>query len=200
MPGFKTTLITCQQCGRRIMVRAADAERGSIVCSHVGCGALNVLSTAFHYDEVIVQGLPSFGQLTYLGDAGATYPLRFGSNVIGTADANPVRVDRFVHNGRCFISRRHCTLTITFDKWKGQLRYHLQDGAFDPASQAYQPSLNGTFVDGTPLLKTEIIDVGDQSIITLGGLDRFRLTHFSIPATMLETYKVSLDYNPDRTE
>lgn len=200
MSGFKTTLITCQQCGRRIMVRAADAERGSIVCSHVGCGAVNVLQGAFQYDEAIVQGLPSFGQLTYLGDSGATYPLRFGSNGIGTSDANAVRVERFVHNGRCFISRRHCTLTVTFDKWKGQLRYHLQDGAPEPGSPVNQPSLNGTLVDGVPMLKAEIIDVNDQSIITLGGLDRFRLTHFSIPSTMLETYKVALDYNPDRTE
>ncbi|GAB3769815.1 hypothetical protein GCM10028818_06590 [Spirosoma horti] len=200
MAGFKTTLISCQQCGRRIMVRAADAERGSIICSHVGCGAMNVLPTAFHYDEAIVQGLPSFGQLTHLGESGATYLLRFGSNVIGTSEVNTIRVDRFVHNGRCFISRRHCTLTITFDKWAGQLRYHLQDGAPEPGSPSYQPSLNGTRVDGTPLLKTEIVDVNDQSIITLGGLDRFRLTHFSIPSAMLETYKVSLDYNPDRTE
>ena len=182
------------------MVRAADAERGSIVCSHVGCGAVNVLQTAFHYDEAIVQGLPSFGQLAYLGDSGATYPLQFGSHVIGTSESNTIRVNRFVHGGRCFISRRHCTLTITFDKWAGQLRYQLQDGAIDASSQLRQYSLNGTMVDGTPLLKTEIVDVGDQSIITLGSLDRFRLTHFSIPSTMLETYKVSLDYNPDRTE
>ncbi|AKD58569.1 hypothetical protein SD10_15840 [Spirosoma radiotolerans] len=182
------------------MVRAADAERGSIVCSHVGCGAVNVVQTAFQYDEAIVQGLPSFGQLAYLGDSGATYPLEFGRNVIGTSDTSTIQVNRFVHNGRCFISRRHCTLTITFDKWTGQLRYHLQDGAVDPGSQSSQPSLNGTMVDGMLLLKTEIIDVNDQSIVTLGGLDRFRLTHYSIPATMLETYKVSLDYNPDRTE
>lgn len=200
MSGFKTTLIVCQHCGRRIMVRAADVECGSIICSHVGCGAVNVLQTAFHYDEAIVQGLPSFGQITYVSNPATTYLLQFGSNVIGTSESCTIQVNRFVHNGRCFISRRHCTLTITFDKWTGQLRYHLQDGAIDATSQLRQYSLNGTMLNGTPLLKTEIIDVGDQGTVTLGGLDGFRLTHFTIPYSMLETYKIGLDYNLDRTE
>ena len=200
MSGFKLTLITCQQCGRRIMVRATDAERGSITCSHVGCGAVNVLEKAFHYDENIVRGLPGFGQLTSLDNPQKAYPLRFGSNVVGTSDACMVRVERIVHNGRCFISRRHCTLTITFDKWTGQLRYQLQDGAVDPITQAWQYSLNGTLLQGAALQKTEIIDVSDGGIITLGGADRFRLTHFSIPPAMLDTYKVELDFNPDRTQ
>jgi hypothetical protein len=200
MSGFKTTLITCQQCGRRIMVRAADAERGSITCSHVGCGAVNVLQKAFQYNENIVHGLPGFGQLTYLDKPEKIYLLRFGSNVVGTADSCSVQLERFVHNGRCFISRRHCTLTVTFDKWTGQLRYQLQDGAIDPTTETWQYSLNGTLVDDTLLQKTEIIDVGDENIITLGGADRFRLTHFSIPRPMLDTYKVELDFNPDRTQ
>lgn len=200
MSGFKTTLISCQQCGRRIMVRAVDAERGSITCSHVGCGAVNVLQKAFHYDENIVHGLPGFGQLTYLDTPEKTYPLRFGSNVVGTADSCSVQLERFVHNGRCFISRRHCTLTVTFDKWTGQLRYQLQDGAVDPVIQAMQYSLNGTLLNNAPLQKTERIDVGDGEVITLGGADRFRLTHFLIPTAMLDTYKVELDFNPDRTQ
>ncbi|QMW00209.1 FHA domain-containing protein [Spirosoma foliorum] len=200
MSGFKTTLINCQQCGRRIMVRAVDTERGSIVCSHVGCGAVNVLQKPFHYDESIVLGLPSFGQLTYLGTPETTYRLQFGSNVIGTSDACTVQVARFVHNGRCFISRRHCTLTVVFDKWTGQLRYQLQDGAVDATTQLNQSSLNGTQLNGVPLLKTELIDVSDEGIITLGGVDRFRLAHYTIPSTMLDTYKIELDFNPDRTQ
>ena len=200
MSGFKTTLITCRQCGRRIMVRAADAERGSITCSHVGCETVNSLQMAFHYDENIVRGLPGFGQLTYVDNPETSYPLQFGSNVIGTADSCSVPVNRFVHNGRCFISRRHCTLIVAFDKWTGQLRYHLQDGAVDGQTQLVQSSLNGTQLNSIPLQKGDVIDVSDGEVITLGGIDRFRLSHFAIPSTMLETYKIELDFNPDRTQ
>lgn len=205
MGNFRTTLITCQQCGRRIMVRAADAERGSIICSHIGCGAANTLQTAFQYDEAIVNGLPDFGRLTYLGTPETGYPLRFGANIIGTGDSCTVRVSRFEHGGRCFISRWHCTLTVTFDKWTGRLRYCVQDGGIEPDSQSTQsgpmrPSLNGTLLNGTPLLKTEIIDVGDGDVITLGGADRFCLTHATISPAMLDTYKVDLAFNPDRTQ
>ncbi|SOD79474.1 FHA domain-containing protein [Spirosoma fluviale] len=200
MSGFKTTLIDCQACGRRIMVRAADAERGSIACSHLGCGAVNILSAAFQYDENIVHGLPAFGKLTYLGDSQLIYPLQFGRNTLGTSDACTVQLNRFMHNGRCYISRRHCTLTVTFDKWTGQLRYHLQDGAVDNQAQTHQYSLNGTRLNATPLQKTEIVDVENGGIFTLGGVDSFRLSHYVIPSAMLDTYKVELDFNPDRTQ
>lgn len=200
MSNFKTTLITCQQCGRRIMVRAADAERGTITCSHIGCGAVNNLQTAFQYDEAIVNGLPDFGQLIYLGKPEIVYPLRFGSNIIGTGDDSTIRVNRFEHGGRCFISRQHCTLTVTFDKWTGRLRYCVQDGAIELDTRSMRFSLNGTLLNGTPLLKTEIIDVGDGEVITLGGADRFRLTHAIINPAMLDTYKVDLAFNPDRTQ
>ncbi|GAB2517725.1 FHA domain-containing protein [Spirosoma aerophilum] len=200
MGEFKTTLIVCQHCGRKIMVRAADAERGFIQCTHTGCRVINTLRKPFHYDEHIVQGLPSFGQLTHINEPETTYPLQLGHNIIGTADTCTVQVPRFMHNGRCFISRKHCTLTITFDKWTGQLRYQLHDGAAEVDSKTIKYSLNGTQLAKTLLLKTEIVDVADQEIITLGGLDRFRLTHYSIPSVTLETYKIELDYNPDRTE
>lgn len=200
MGNFRTTLITCQQCGRRIMVRAADAERGSITCSHIGCGAVNVLQTAFHYDEAIVNGLPDFGHLIYVEKPETKYELQFGPNVIGTGDACTIRVNRFEHGGRCYISRQHCTLTITFDKWTGRLRYCLQDGAVDPDSRSMRFSLNGTLLNGIPLLKAENVDVGDGEIITLGGTDRFRLTHAIINPAMLDTYKVDLAFNPDRTQ
>ncbi|GAB3948229.1 hypothetical protein GCM10028805_22100 [Spirosoma harenae] len=200
MGGFKTTLITCQQCGRRIMVRTADFEKGSITCSHIGCGAVNRLQAAFQYDEAIVQGLPDFGLLTYEGSPTISYPLQFGSNVIGTSGSCTVQVGRFMHNNRCYISRRHCTLTVTFDKWTGQLRYQLQDGAVDMPTQIFQHSLNGTSLNGILLQKTELVDVEDRGVIKLGGVDQFRLTHYSIPPAMLETYKIELDFNPDRTQ
>ncbi|MGA0559282.1 FHA domain-containing protein [Larkinella sp. VNQ87] len=198
--GFKLTLITCQQCGRRIMVRASDAERGSIRCTHIGCGAVNGLSAGFHYSDALVQGLPAFGQLTYLENPAMAYPLRFGPNVIGTAGTCTVPVERFTHEGRCFISRRHCTLTVTFDKWTGRLRYQLQDGVQNAGQLNRQHSLNGTFLNGVPLKKMEIIDVENDGIITLGGVDRFRLTHYVIPPAMLDTYRVAVAFNPDRTE
>ena len=200
MSTFRTTLISCQRCGRRIMVRAADAERGSITCSHVGCGVVNSLQTAFQYDEAIVNGLPDFGQLTYLGKPETMYPLRFGPNVMGIGDTCTVRVNRFEHGGRCYISRWHCTLTVTFDKWTGRLRYCVQDGAIDPDSHSIRFSLNGTLLNSTPLLKTEIIDVGDGDIIMLGGADRFQLTHATINPATLDTYKVDLVFDPDRTQ
>ena len=196
----KTSLIDCQQCGRRIMVRPADAERGSIVCSHTGCGAQNVLPTAFQYDNAIVQGLPGFGELRYLPNPAVVYPLRAGPNVIGTGDTAQVRVERYLHDGRCYISRRHCTITVTFDQWSGRLRYQVQDGAVDPATQTSQPSLNGTRLNGSTLRPTEQIDVTDNDVITLGSIDQFRLTEYPINPAMLATYRIELDYNPDRTQ
>ena len=181
------------------MVRATDAERGSIICSHVGCGGVNLLQTGCEYDEALVQGLPEFGRLTYVGQPTVYYSLQYGVNVIGTADSCTVQVERINHNGRCFISRRHCTLTVTFDTWSGQLRYQLEDGATD-AYSVRQYSLNGTLLDGKPMQKTEIIDMNDGSTLTLGGADQFRLTHYNLPPAMLDTYKVELAFNPDRTQ
>ncbi|WP_338874424.1 FHA domain-containing protein [Spirosoma sp. SC4-14] len=200
MSGFRTTLINCQQCNRRIMVRASDAQRGSIVCSHVGCGAVNILQTASYYDENLVRGLPGFGQLTYASSPDITYPLQFGKNIIGTSETCTIRVERFLHEGRCFISRRHCTLTVTFDKWTGKLRYQIQDGTTDPSTHEIHTSLNGTLLNEMPLRKTEIIDVDDGGIITLGGADRFILRHFALNPDMLATYRVDLAFNPDRTQ
>lgn len=200
MSTVKTSLITCQQCGRRIMVRPADVQRGSIVCSHTGCGATNLLATVFQYDQAIVQGLPGFGELRHPATPDLAYPLRFGANVIGTGDTAQVRVERYLHDGRCYISRRHCTLTVTFDNWSGRLRYQLQDGAADPTTQASMPSLNGTQVNGSALRSSEQIDVTGDDILTLGGLDAFQLVPYTINPAMLATYRVELDYNPDRTQ
>jgi|GEM_PF-968739 len=200
MSGFRTTLINCQQCNRKIMVRAADIQRGSIVCSHVGCGAINMLETASYYDESIVEGLPGFGQLTYANSPKQPYLLQFGKNTIGTSETCTIPVERSLHEGRCFISRRHCTLTVTFDKWAGKLRYQLQDGTIDPITQEVQASLNGTLLNGILLQKTEIIDVEDGGVITLGGIDRFVLTHFALNPDMLATYRVDLAFNPDSTQ
>ena len=205
MTTAKTTLMNCGQCGRRIMVRPADAERGEIVCSHVGCGAVNSLQTSYQYDQSLALSLPAHGTLTYLSGSdparpAVVFPLQFGDNVIGTDTACQVRLDRYLHEGRCYISRRHCTLTVSFDKWLGTLRYQLQDGSHDPATNTLKTSLNGTLVDGIALRKTEQIDVADGRIITLGGLDQFRLTHQLIDPVMRETYRIDVPHTLDQTQ
>ncbi|WP_232541062.1 FHA domain-containing protein [Spirosoma endbachense] len=158
------------------------------------------MQAGFYYDETIVQGLPGFGHLTYLDKPEKTYLLQFGSNILGTSDSCTIQIDRFMHNDRCFISRRHCTITVTFDKWIGQLRYQLQDGFIDSSTQQQQSSLNGTLLNGVLLQKNELIDVSIDGIISLGGADRFQLTHYCINPEMLNTYKIELAFNPDRTQ
>ena len=201
MAAFKTTLMNCQSCGRKIMVRAADAEKGQITCSHPGCGAVNVLQSAFYYDQSLAEGLPAFGQLVYLsGSTSVVLPLRLGENLIGIDDACQVRVERYLHDGRCYISRRHATLTVTFDKWRGNLRYQLQDGFVNLGDKALKNSLNGTFLNGTHLRPTEQIDVADADVITLGGIDQFRLMHQPIDPIMRDTYKVDTRLALDQTQ
>lgn len=197
---FKNTLIQCQQCRRKILVKPADSERGHILCTHTGCGAVNSLSASFYYDEAIVMGLPDCGQLTYLNNASVWFALRFGVNIIGVGSDSTIQLPRFLHNNQCYISRQHCTLTVLFDKWTGQLRYQLQDGVVLPNTGTYQPSKNGTAVNQTKLRFTELIDVPDGGLITLGGIDTFRLSHYRFPAALLDTYRVHLQFDPDQTE
>jgi FHA domain len=201
MGAFKTTLQNCQQCGRKIMVRPADVERGSITCTHLGCGAMNVFHKAFQYDSSLATGLPAHGQLTYLNSAvPVMLPIQLGINVIGTDSACQIQVSRYQHEGRCYISRRHCTLTVTLDKWLGTLRYQLQDGAVDPVEKTLKPSLNGTMLNGVLLLKGEQIDVDNGGLITLGGIDQFRLSHQLIDPVMRDTYRVDIHLSADQTQ
>lgn len=187
------------------MVKPADQAKGEIVCSHTGCGQVNKLAASFYYDDAIVKGLPDFGRLVYTGNPAVSYAIRYGANSLGTSETCTVRVERYVHNNRCFISRRHSTLTVMFDKWSGQLRYQLQDGTVDPGASTpgvatLKPSLNGTFLEQIRLLPTDAIDVPDGGLITLGGIDTFRLEHARISADMLATYKISVAFDPDQTQ
>lgn len=184
------------------MVRAADTECGHITCSHVGCGAINILQTMWHYDQSLALSLNAYGQLAYLNDPvpGTLLPLHFGNNVLGTDSTCQIRIDRYQHEGQCYISRHHCTLTVSFDKWLGTLRYQLRDGRFDPNNKTIKASLNGTSINGIALHPTEQIDVADGDIITLGGIDRFRLSHQLIDSIMRETYKVDIAHNFDQTQ
>lgn len=182
------------------MVRATDVERGYIRCSHTGCGQTNELTPTVEYDARLAIDLPSHGQLTYLNDPTVVLPLRFGENVVGTSDSCHLRVARYQHSGRCYISRRHCTLTVAFDPWAGTLRYQLQDGAIDPLERTHKPSLNGTLLNGVRLRPSEIIDVGPTDRVSLGGADTFQLMHALIDPVVRETYRITRGFNADLTQ
>jgi pSer/pThr/pTyr-binding forkhead associated (FHA) protein len=196
----KISLMSCLHCGGKIMVRPADVERGVIVCSHPGCGKPNTLAQTFGYDERLALDLPQHGQLVYQPDPTVVLPLRFGPNIIGTGEGSTGRVARYQHRGRCYISRRHCTLTVAFDPWAGTLRYQLQDGATDPATRQHQPSLNGTLLNGVRLQPQELIDVNHLAIISLGGADAFQLLQAQIAPELRETYKITHAFNADATQ
>ncbi|MEZ0607484.1 FHA domain-containing protein [Fibrella sp. WM1] len=198
----KISLMNCQHCGRKIMLRPADLERGFIICSHLNCGATNQLIPSIEYDPRLAIDLPAHGHLTYLNDSAVVLHLKLGLNVLGTSDSCSARVARYMHRGRCYISRRHCSLTVAFDQWTGTLRYQLQDGAPDPADgpDTHKPSLNGTWLNGQRLRPSEMIDVGDGELISLGGADSFQLSHANIDPILRETYRIDSDFNADLTQ
>ena len=161
---------------------------------------MNLLQAQIQYDERIVQGLPAFGHLSLLGDSSVRLPLRYGVHTLGTSKQADLSVPRLLHNGRCYISRGHCTLTVAFDRWTGQLRYQLQDGAIDPDTGERRPSMNGTLIDKIALKPGEIMEIPNGGQVILGGMDVFQLTHYPIDPAMLATYEMSLGYNPEQTE
>lgn len=199
MTDFKNTLISCQKCGKLIAVKARDFESGTIECTHAGCGQVNPLTQPY-YDEQILEGLPAFGRLVQQANSATTYPLRLGINVVGHSPICEVVVERLVHDGKCYISRRHCTIEVIFDKWKGNFRYQLLDGASDLDSNQYKNSLNGTLLNGYLLQNGEKIDIGDQGLIGLGGKDFFRLEVYRILPRMLESYQMLKPLEPDETQ
>lgn len=199
MANFKNTLISCLKCGKLISVKVRDFERGEIRCSHVGCAQLNPLTQPY-YDERVLEGLSEFGRLADRDNPALVYPLRHGLNVIGHSPRSAVSVARTLHDGKCYISRQHCTVEVLFDKWKGSFRYQVQDGAFSENTQQYKSSLNGTLVDGYHLQAGERIDIGDQGLLGLGGKDFFRLQACRIPPKMLESYLMQKPIEPDETQ
>ena len=199
MTTFKNTIIPCQKCGKLIAVKVRDFENGAIQCTHPGCGHINQLTQAF-YDERILLGLPSFGQLVYQKDPALRYPLRVGVNTVGHSSSCTVHVKRFINDGKCYLSRKHCTIEVLFDKWTGKLRYTLQDGVIDPESGQYKNSLNGTFLNSYLLQNGEKMDIADQGLVGLGGVDVFRLEAYFIPQSMLQTYLTQKLLEPDETQ
>lgn len=199
MAAFKNTLIACQKCGKSIAVRVRDFENGSIQCTHAGCGHSNRLVQSY-YDERILQGLPAFGQLVFQGTPARRYPLGPGMNVVGTSPVCEVAVERYIHEGKCYISRRHCTIDVLFNKWTGRFRYQVQDGASDVDSHQYKNSLNGTQLNGYLLQNGEKIDMGNGGQLSLGGKDVFLLETYCIPDTMLATYLMVMPVESDETQ
>ena len=124
-----------------------------------------------------------------------------GVNVIGHSETCQVRLPKLLHSNKCYISRRHCTIEVKFDKWTGQLRYILQDGAISlEHSEQHQGSLNGTKVNGYTLREGEKIDLLDNAIINLGGVDSFKIQTSKIPQSLLDSHKITEPFNPEETQ
>lgn len=180
------------------MVKPSDFARGTITCSHPGCGTPNSLQVTYYYDDRILIGLPEFGALVSCTEPSDRYLLKAGTNIIGVGEQCHLRLKRYLHGGRCFISRHHCMLNVTFDEHAGKLRYQLSDGVVEGPSR--KSSLNGTRLEGILLQKDEVIDVPPGGIIQLGGTDSFRLEAYTIPQLMLDSYRVTAAYDPDSTQ
>lgn len=193
---FKNEHVVCFKCQHRNFVKAKVFEVGLFKCSK--CGKENKLFNAY-YDERILIGLPQFGSIVSVNNPSEKHTLKLGKNVIGVGEMADITVKRVTHNGKCFMSRKHCTLEVIFHKWTGQLMYRLQDGANDIESNQHKNSLNFTFFKKKKLDVQESAYIADKEIFNLGGEDAFRLEHFVIPEQMLQTYKISERINSEDT-
>lgn len=180
-------MVDCYKCKKSNFVKASNFEVGFFKCT--GCGQENKLFST-HYDERILLGLPQFGSIVSVNNAAERYSLKLGKNIIGVSELADITVKRVTHNGKCFISRKHCTLEVKFDKWRGELNYVLQDGAIDTETKQYRNSLNFTFFKNKKVESQEAIYIAHKEIFNLGGEDAFRLEHYVIPVEMLQTYRV----------
>ena len=199
MSVFKSYLMPCQQCGKSLQIKEKDFLKGEIVCLHQGCGFVNKLTESY-FDENIMNGLPHFGKLVYKENPSIIFKLKKGLNILGRSATCDIQLQNFQHQGECYISNRHATIEVFFDKWKGQLRYLIQDGAFDINGQNFKNSLNGTYLNGILLKISEKIDAQNQNTICLGGKDVFELYTYQIPEAMLQTYKTTQIKDNDATE
>ncbi|WP_428667049.1 FHA domain-containing protein [Runella sp.] len=187
MQKFKNESVACEKCLKPDFVKASQFESGSFKCKF--CGHVNQLTIAT-YDENIMGSLIHYGALINSNAPAEKYLLRPGTNVIGVGQMADIQIKRAVHNGKCFVSRRHCTLTVSFDKRNGQLLYLLRDGAAEQDTGQYKNSLNFTFYKGKKIEPEEEIYLQDQDTINLGGEDSFRVEQYVIPEQLLENYKI----------
>lgn len=193
---YKNEMVVCYKCKKENFVKAKSFEIGLFKCAV--CGQDNKLFNAY-YDERVLDGLPQFGSIVSINNPAERYSLKLGENVIGVGEVADVTLRRVTHNGKCFISRRHCTVEVKFDKWSGQLNYVLQDGAKVIASNRYTNSTNFTFFKNKKVKAQEAIYISNKEIFNLGGEDAFRLEHYLIPESMLNTYKISERINSEET-
>jgi pSer/pThr/pTyr-binding forkhead associated (FHA) protein len=200
MTSVKNSIINCQKCGKIIVVRAKDYEKGSILCSHAGCNFTNLL-LKYYYNQNLVNAIPSYGRIIHTQKVHLIFDLQIGLNVVGQSSTCQVQLPRILHSDKCYISRRHCTIDVKFDRWAGKLRYLIQDGAssLEHAGE-HQSSLNGTTVNGYLLKRDEKIDLLNNEVINLGGMDIFKIETYEIPPSLLESYRITDYFNPEETQ
>lgn len=181
-------MVACSNCGKANFVKVTNFKAGYFRC--IRCGYEHM--TSMHmYREEILEALPHSGFLIAVKNPSHKYPLRPGLNVLGVGAMADIVLDRITHNGKCYISRRHCMLSVSFDKRNGQLMYLLEDGATDLDSGERKFSLNHTFYRDKKLEPQDALYVGDNELVNLGGQDVYRLEHYIIPNGTLENYKIS---------
>lgn len=198
MTQFKNETIACGTCKKMNFVKKQDFETGFYTCVHNGCGAKNVLTENF-YDPNIVDGLPGFGALVATDNPTERYQLAFGTNAVGRGMQANVRVLAKTHNGLTFVSRQHCTITVSFDKWIGQLHTTIRDGVMDASTGAFNASQNHTYKNNKKIESVEEVYLKHHDTINLGGGDSFRVEAYTIPMAMLETYLKTIKKDPEGT-
>jgi FHA domain len=198
MEKFKNDLVKCQKCQKESLVTVKDFQKGSFICQHKGCGHANQLFQTY-YDDKLLIGLPHAGQLVAIGNPTEVYLLKLGENIIGVGDQATIKLNKKLHNGKCYVSRQHCTITVVFDKWHGVLRYLLEDGVIDLHTRERKYSLNNTLLKGKKVEKQEIIDIATGESINLGGEDAYCLKHHLFSDELRNSYKVMQRLNENDT-
>ena len=182
----------CPYCQTENTIFPGDIGRGWRECNK--CRKKFDLRTIMLYDEKMLEHLPNAGLLVCKDIPGDKYLLTLGKNILGRGGT--VKIKRYEHNGKCFISREHCIINVKFDPKKGELSYFLQDG------NEGSPSTNGTFYNGEELgVNGQKITwkLPDGAEINLGGEDAFILRHYVFPDTLKEQYAVR-ELNEGTTE
>lgn len=180
----------CYQCGEIISPRAKDFRAREYQCK---CGYINIIAKSVAYDGRVLFGMPIYGTLVYMDNPNKRYMLNSLKNKVGRGVGCNVRLERFEHDGKCYISNYHCTINIGFDNHTGKIRYEISDGVVQEGENL-KPSTNGTLVNNMRLKYEDKVEIPEGGIINLGGIDKFRIEPFVIPKETLDTYKVNIEH------